>query len=320
MAESSFPSPTHNSRAVDDVEVEKWAIAAGGVSGVLGHPDDTPVVYADSSGRLVKIRLGKYAEVRGRVWYSGTTDITKSIAANSSGNPRIDRIVLRLDRSTYAVTVAVIQGTAAAVPAAPALTNQTGTTGVWELPLAQVLVANGATTLAANTVTTEHWYRADDGSVLCKSTTRPPLTLFSEGTRMTETNTGVSYAKVGSTWFAIGNGADSGWQTLAVNTGNGWTASVTQYRKIGGIVYLEFTALRSGGAFGADTAVTMATLPEGYRPQFTLRVPGLLGFDNPQPATCWITPPGLIQITNTPSGTASGRYVVLPPISYPAGG
>ena len=103
---------------------------------------------ADGLGMYVIVRLGKYALVRGYKWYSGTSNFNKTIAANSSGNPRIDLVVLRLTRATWAVTVEVVQGTPAATPAVPALTQNTGSSGVFEIPLAEVTVASGASTIA----------------------------------------------------------------------------------------------------------------------------------------------------------------------------
>ncbi len=152
MAESSWPT-TAGGRAINDVQ---WEMMARGFAadGVIGAPTETSVVYGDSSGMQVKIRANKDALVRGRGWTSGSVEFTKAIAANNSGNPRIDLIVLRLTRSTWAVTVEVRQGTAAASPVAPTLTQDaTGSgAGVYEIALAQVTVANGASTIASGNV------------------------------------------------------------------------------------------------------------------------------------------------------------------------
>lgn len=160
MAESSWPSPD-DGRVIDDAEFEKWAIA-GGPSAVVGYTDQA-VVYGDSSGRQVKVAAEKYAQVRGHTWYSGSSIVTKSIAANSSGSTRVDLVVLRLTRSTWNVTCEIVAGVPGA--GAPSPTQDTGTTGVWELPIATVSVANGAATISAANVTFVAMCMGSDGMI-----------------------------------------------------------------------------------------------------------------------------------------------------------
>jgi len=151
MASSSWPSPD-TTREITDQQYEQLA-GVGFPCGVAANMGGTSVVYADNSARKVIIRAGKYATVRGHVWYSGTSTTDKTVAANSSGNPRIDLVVLRLTRATWNVAEEIVQGTPGATPVPPALTQDAGTTGVWEEPLATVNVANGAATIAAADVT-----------------------------------------------------------------------------------------------------------------------------------------------------------------------
>jgi hypothetical protein len=102
---------------------------------------------ATSGGLLVTTISGRNLQVAtGSAWVHGAYYIndaakTLAVAANSSGNPRIDRIVLRRDLTANTVTAAVLQGTAAASPAAPALTQST--TGIWEVPIAQYRAESG---------------------------------------------------------------------------------------------------------------------------------------------------------------------------------
>lgn len=152
MASSSWPDGSP--RTVDDNEYEILG-AAWSTDGLVGSPADTPVAYADSTGMQVKVRSGKYGVVHGKGWYSGSSDITKAITANSSGQPRIDLLVLGLDRSTQLVTEYVKTGTAAASPLPPALLRDPAGagTGKWEVPLLQIAVATGAATISAGNVT-----------------------------------------------------------------------------------------------------------------------------------------------------------------------
>lgn len=143
MAQDSWPSPAHNSRAVTDTEYEKIAAHFSG-DGVYGNPGDPPVVIA-GPGLSVDVRANVYGSVRGHAWTSGTSTINLPVAANTSGQTRTDRIVLRLDRAAWTVRVVVKQG----VPGSgvPALTQQAGDVGVYEVLLANVAVLTGGTTV-----------------------------------------------------------------------------------------------------------------------------------------------------------------------------
>lgn len=197
MASNSYPRTGYASGAITSVEHERLTHRTA-PDGVYGVPSDTPVTYADGTGtRVVKIRSGRYALVRGSLYDSGTTDISITLDANASGNPRIDMIVLRLDRSGYTVTEAKITGTPAASPVAPALTYNTGGSGFWDFPLAEVAVANGATVITAGNVTPRAWYIQDDGQILCTASTRPQ---HEHGRRIYQTDTGLWYYSDGSAW------------------------------------------------------------------------------------------------------------------------
>lgn len=149
MASSTWPDGTP--RTVDDNEYELLG-SAWSTDGIVGSSSDAPIVYADSSGMLVKVRAQKNAVVHGHGWYSGTTDITKTISANASGQPRIDLVVLGLDRATQLVTEYVKTGTPAANPQPPTLLRDPIGTGKWEIPLARVTVASGAATIGPGSV------------------------------------------------------------------------------------------------------------------------------------------------------------------------
>lgn len=160
MAESSWPSPSA-SRVVNDSQYERLAISYGPQAALIGSPADTALIFADSTGMQVKVRADRYACVRGYEWYSGSSDFTKAIGANVSGSTRTDLIVLRLSRTTWNVTVEVVAGTPGA--GAPAVTQNTGTTGTWELPLATVTVAPSASTISAGNVSFLGVYSGSDG-------------------------------------------------------------------------------------------------------------------------------------------------------------
>lgn len=91
---------------------------------------------------------------------------TITIADNASGNPRIDRIVARADYTNRLIEFDVLQGTPAASPTAPVLT-QTSTT--YEIALAQVAVANGFTTITDANITDEREFAKTVGQARFES-------------------------------------------------------------------------------------------------------------------------------------------------------
>lgn len=162
MAESSWPNPATD-RTIDDAQYEKLGAYYGPAGGM--HGDFTsPVIFGDSSGMQIKVLADRYALVRGHTWWSGSTTFTKAISSNASGSTRTDLVVLRLDRSTWAVTCEVKTGTPGS--GAPALTQSLTTTGTWELPLATVTVASGAATITSGNVTYVAPHLAPDGGPL----------------------------------------------------------------------------------------------------------------------------------------------------------
>jgi len=153
--------------------------------------------YADSSGRQVLVRTGR-AIVRG-VFYENTTTKTVAIAANSTGSTRLDRIVLKLDPTANTVTAVAKTGSTSP----PALTQDD--TGVWEMPLARVTVANGATGIAAGQVTDERVHTNTDviPSRLATDITSPRF-----GTITSELSTGLLKWWNGTSWLIIPNYLD----------------------------------------------------------------------------------------------------------------
>lgn len=99
----------------------------------------------------VAVQIGA-ALVNGR-FYETTAIVTLAVAANASGNARIDTVILRLDFSLQTVRLVVKQGTPAASPVPPTMQQDAV---YWEIPIADIAVANGFITLAQSTIT----YRA----------------------------------------------------------------------------------------------------------------------------------------------------------------
>lgn len=78
-----------------------------------------------------------------------------TITAADQAYPRIDRVVMQMNPAldTRACTIYVKTGQASASPTAPSLTRVSG--GTWELSLAQIYVAAGATSISQANITDE---------------------------------------------------------------------------------------------------------------------------------------------------------------------
>lgn len=82
--------------------------------------------------------------------YENTDALNMPLTTANGSNPRIDRIVVRLSQVSRSIQLAVIAGTPAAIPVAPALTR---TSDIYELGIADVLVPAAATSIIANNIT-----------------------------------------------------------------------------------------------------------------------------------------------------------------------
>jgi hypothetical protein len=106
-------------------------------SGVVGSSGDD--AYAATISGLALTIKRRAATGVAEAWVDGhmhrlvTADWSATVPANTATNPRVDRIVLRLDSTANTVALARLQGTAAASPVAPALTQVND--GIWEIPL-----------------------------------------------------------------------------------------------------------------------------------------------------------------------------------------
>lgn len=90
-------------------------------TGVWGDPGDDTLKLVQGAGLVPVLKAG-YALVRGHMYYNDA-DLNVAFTAGSA-NPRIDRLVLRLNPTANTITPVIIEGTPApSNPAAPALTQ-----------------------------------------------------------------------------------------------------------------------------------------------------------------------------------------------------
>ncbi|HXE87244.1 MAG TPA: hypothetical protein VN524_10675 [Hyphomicrobiaceae bacterium] len=112
-------------------------------------------VYADATGRQVKVRSGT-AFVHGVFALNDADFVLTGFATNPTINPRIDLVFLQFDWSNNTALFGVSPGDASPTPACPLPTQTPGV--VYQLPLAEVLIPPSYTTIAATAVTDRRSY------------------------------------------------------------------------------------------------------------------------------------------------------------------
>ena len=126
--------------------------------GVIKGIGDDLEVYADATGMLVKVKAGD-AYLKGH-YMTNDAEFMLVVPAADATNPRIDRVVLRVDWSSETITVAVVQGTPAAAPVPP---NLQDTDTVFEQALAKVQVDAAVVTIQPAKVTDERTFSPEGG-------------------------------------------------------------------------------------------------------------------------------------------------------------
>jgi len=108
-----------------------------------------PPLFVNAAGSAnLNVNVGA-ALVNGKI-YETDAAVGLVVGANASGNPRIDLAVLRIDYTAQTIRPVLKQGTPAASPTVPALTQSAS---IWEIPLAQIAVANGFSSIASTDIT-----------------------------------------------------------------------------------------------------------------------------------------------------------------------
>lgn len=255
MAETSGPFD-----ASDLTEADWELMLQYLVDGVLDVPGGTKL-KASASGavtRGVDITAGT-GLIAGH-WYKNSATLTVSSSANAAGASRIDRGVLRLDRSGNAVTVEVLTGTAGS-PSPPALTDNTSVT---EKPLWRWTVAPGAA--GVTSLVDERQFLGALPRAFT-STNRPLNPRIA--TIGPETDTGRWLGWNGSQFDLLYE--DTDWTSLSMNgpDGGAWTANnVCRVRKINNVVHLRIAVKRWNNSSlpTSDDGSQPINLPSAYHP------------------------------------------------------
>lgn len=144
-----------------------WAGMRANVGPLLGsgtQPNDGLKVQAQSPTAAAVDVLNGAAVAHGVFFLSDATEAF-AVSANASGNPRIDTIVVQVDYIAQTARLAILTGTPAASPSAPSLTQTPNV--LWEIPLADIAVANGFTVITNANISSRHeWVNAPVGVYL----------------------------------------------------------------------------------------------------------------------------------------------------------
>lgn len=147
MAQSAYP---FSNQDVNEDQFSAWANALVGrksfvVAGNKEGVSETALqVGTGTGGMTLSVQAGA-AIVRG-FYYLNTAVVTLTFDA-STGQPRKDLVIVRIDPTTDTAGLAVLKGTAAASPVRPTL--DTDPTGIFEFPLAEVTIGAGVSSLNA---------------------------------------------------------------------------------------------------------------------------------------------------------------------------
>lgn len=179
MAQTSWPFEN-----IDTTETQfsQWARNIG--EGVKGSVSGTELKVVSGAGLGVSVNSGQ-ALVRGH-YYVSTGSEALALATADVTNPRIDTIVLRLDPTANTILLAVLTGTPASSPVAPTITQSDA--AVYELPLANVAVAAGATSVGTIT----------DRRTFIAKNVNPTMKDISSGYNILATDSGNTIRSTGS--------------------------------------------------------------------------------------------------------------------------
>lgn len=259
MAELSYPSPDHNARAVTEAEYEHINARATD-DGIEGDPTGAPIVTA-GIGLQVLVKAEAFGVVRGFAWTSGTTDVPLTVSGNNSGQTRYDWVVLRLDRQTWNVRAALLEGTPGA--GSPALTQDQGAAGVWEITLALVTVPNGAASVSVTP-----WTQYVGARIRPANSNRVP-----------------SHSELGEVFYHPDTGEWRGWNGSALQTIHSDSGDISLSggfdtweprdtcvgRRVGSVVSLRLSYRRVGSTFSSNDSdgSRLAVLPQTLTPTRT---------------------------------------------------
>jgi hypothetical protein len=255
MAESSYPFGSSEITTED-----QWSsyLRMAQIDGVYAvDPTGTDLRVTGSNASTVAVAAGE-AWIQG-TYYANSASLNVAVPTNSGGAAaRKDLVVLRRDPTADATTVQYKTGGTSF----PTLTQTLN--GTWEIPLAQVTVAAGASVVDPSGVVDQRWFQGRPVA-LSSSGARPPATkgqLIVEGKSVYLGN-GVGFDLLGTA------GQDTGWKTLPLASGYAVQSAACGYRVKDGFGYLRGNLQRNSGNLPNSGVFKFATLPAEARPSIT---------------------------------------------------
>ena len=236
----------------DDADQINKALVLG-KTGVV-ETSHLEVSETSPASKSVRVALGR-AIIRGKVYWLDA-DTTLTISDNTSGNPRIDRVVVEVDWTAQTGRLKVVEGTPAASPSAPTLTQTDGV--LWQFPLAQIAVANGFTSITSSDITDEREFAdPSPGSAL--------VTVSGKSTDYSTNST--TFVAIDSTEFKLSVTTHGGDLLVWFNGAVGWNPA-----RLHAIFDVEFDGVRVGDTDGL-APVYLYGDPEGAA--FIYRITGV---------------------------------------------
>ncbi len=262
MAESSFPFSSSTLATEEQWTRSNRALGHGEavVNSLPTNHNPPDLQVAGNGGNTVTIADGE-ASING-FFYSSTLVQTRPVPTNASGSTaRTDVVVLEVNQSTNQVTVKYLTG--GTVAPTPIHTLN----GIWQMPLANVTVRAGSTTVAAADVTDRRQF------VVPQNITMNSGSVFSGTGRL-----GQQMLRPDGLYLYTTSGWTKVWPDDAIiystpsftspfrnyNSGAGDGYSEARYGKASnGRVYLEGLVETSSTALDG---ATIFVLPAGFRP------------------------------------------------------
>ena len=146
MEKSGFFNSADGDRIYDAVDFAAYFGSL--VTNGIFYKAATNLQVSPGSGLGISVAAGS-AWING-YRYENTGALSLPLTTANGSNPRIDRVVVRLNMISRSIHLAVVDGSPAATPSAPALIR---TSDVYELGIADVLIPAAATSVAANNIT-----------------------------------------------------------------------------------------------------------------------------------------------------------------------
>lgn len=241
------------------VDQDQFSEILNGIAehGVLGPYEGSALSAAKVVGaRQFRVQPGQ-VYVPGVIGTLTTVTDTAASSALAGSLPRIDLLVARFTwAATSTVVLAVKEGTPAAAPLAPGLTQTPGS--VFEVPLVQakLTTASGGEYQTADMTPRRYWLQA--GKILVPTNTPRPANVAGR----VLLQPGALYIGRGSFWETYRSESDTGETTLPAPAG--WSGG-TSARILNGVVFLDFGWTWTSGPFSDDEIPF--PLPETYRPK-----------------------------------------------------